>query len=219
LNSSNSFSVSKDVSFWSLISKIAFNEFLLFRREIIIKRTTFDRLSSVNVPGEIILTTSLLSGPCFNVAVCEQIETAEEAKIKLKKGPLRREVVRIISPGTLTEDNLSKVVLLIIISLLKRRNSLKAILDMRLQKLTSLETEKLLEEFNELQKQIIYYNKILEDYDLQSSIIKEELLDIDTKYKDERKTEIIPISGDLTIEDMIADEDMVLTISHNGYCV
>ena len=41
----------------------------------------------------------------FNVAVCEQTETAEEAKLKLKKGPLKREVVRIISPGTLTEDN------------------------------------------------------------------------------------------------------------------
>ena len=52
---------------------------------------------------------------------------------------------------------------------------------------------------------------------LQSSIIKEELLEIDQKYGDTRKTEIIPISGDLSIEDMIADEDMVVTISHNGY--
>ena len=48
-------------------------------------------------------------------------------------------------------------------------------------------------------------------------IIKEELLEVETKYGDERKTEIIPISGDLTIEDMIANEDMVVTISHNGY--
>ena len=88
---------------------------------------------------------------------------------------------------------------------------------MRLQKLTSLETDKLIEEYNELQKQIIYFNDILNNKSTQDKIIKEELVAVDEKYGDERKTEIIPISGDLTIEDMIADEDMVVTISHNGY--
>ena len=88
---------------------------------------------------------------------------------------------------------------------------------MRLQKLTSLETDKLIEELQELQKQIIYFNEILSKHELQSQIIKNELTQINEKYGDERKTEIIPISGDLTIEDMIADEDMVVTITHNGY--
>ena len=88
---------------------------------------------------------------------------------------------------------------------------------MRLQKLTSLETGKLIEELNELNTQIIYFKKVLDSYDEQSSIIKKELEEVSNKYGDDRKTEIIPISGDLSIEDMIAEEDMVVTISHNGY--
>ena len=88
---------------------------------------------------------------------------------------------------------------------------------MRLQKLTSLETGKLIEELNDLNTKIIYYKKVLESHEEQSIIIKKELEEVSSKYGDERKTEIIPISGDLSIEDMIADEDMVVTISHNGY--
>ena len=93
----------------------------------------------------------------------------------------------------------------------------KAILDMRLQKLTSLEVDKVVEEYNELQILIKELNDILNDFTLQSNIIKEELVEIKERYGDVRKSEIIPISGDLTIEDMIADEDMVVTITHNGY--
>ena len=167
--------------------KEVLNEFLVFRREIIIKRTTFD-LKEAEARAHIL---EGLKKALENIEeVIELIKTSkspEEAKTKL-----------------ITKFSFTKI-------------QTKAILDMRLQKLTSLETDKLIEEFNELQKKIIYYNNILQDYSLQSSIIKEELLEINTKYQDERKTEIIPISGDLTIEDMIADEDMVLTISHNGY--
>ena len=93
----------------------------------------------------------------------------------------------------------------------------KAILDMRLQRLTSMEVDKVVEEYNELQILIKKLNDILESHNLQSDIIREELLEINDKYGDERKSEIIPISGDLSIEDMIADEDMVVTITHNGY--
>ena len=93
----------------------------------------------------------------------------------------------------------------------------KAILDMRLQRLTSMEVDKVVEEYNELQVLIKKLNDILENHNLQSDIIREELLEINDKYGDERRSEIIPISGDLSIEDMIADEDMVVTITHNGY--
>jgi DNA gyrase subunit A len=93
----------------------------------------------------------------------------------------------------------------------------KAILDMRLQRLTSMEVEKVVEEYNELQILIKKLNDILNSHDLQSDIIREELKEINEKYGDERKSEIIPISGDLSIEDMIADDDMVVTITHNGY--
>jgi len=93
----------------------------------------------------------------------------------------------------------------------------KAILDMRLQRLTSMEVDKVVGEYNDLQILIKKLNDILNGHDLQSDIISEELLEINERYGDERRSEIIPISGDLSIEDMIADDDMVVTITHNGY--
>ena len=93
----------------------------------------------------------------------------------------------------------------------------KAILDMRLQRLTSLEIDKIVDEFKELQNLIKELNKILQSHELQNNIIKEELNNLLEKYGDERRTEIIPFSGDLSVEDMIAEEDMVLTITHKGY--
>ena len=93
----------------------------------------------------------------------------------------------------------------------------KAILEMRLQKLTSLEIDKVVDEFNELQILIKKLNEILQNHTLQNDIIKKELDHLLEKYGDERRTEIIPFSGDLSVEDMIAQEDMVLTITHKGY--
>ena len=88
---------------------------------------------------------------------------------------------------------------------------------MRLQKLTSLETDKLIQEHKELTDLIKKLNEILISREKQNKIIKDELMGVEEKYSDERKTKIIPISGSLTIEDMIAEEEMVVTISHNGY--
>ena len=88
---------------------------------------------------------------------------------------------------------------------------------MRLQRLTSLEIDKIVDEFKELQNLIKELNKILQSHELQNNIIKEELNNLLEKYGDERRTEIIPFSGDLSVEDMIAEEDMVLTITHKGY--
>jgi len=93
----------------------------------------------------------------------------------------------------------------------------KAILDMRLQRLTSMEVDKVVEEYKGLQIFIKKLKDILESHDLQSNIIRRELTEINERYGDDRRSEIIPISGDLSIEDMIADEDMVVTITHNGY--
>ncbi len=93
----------------------------------------------------------------------------------------------------------------------------KAILDMRLQRLTGLEREKLKEEYAELMKIIAYYLSILADETLQFEIIKTELIEIREKYGDERKTRIELNSKDFRIEDTIADEAVVITISHMGY--
>jgi DNA gyrase subunit A len=93
----------------------------------------------------------------------------------------------------------------------------KAILDMRLQRLTSLEVEKIVEEYRETIKQIERLKNILANRALRLSMIKEELGDIKERYGDERRTEIIHEATDFSVEDMIAEEDMVITISHNGY--
>jgi DNA gyrase subunit A len=93
----------------------------------------------------------------------------------------------------------------------------KAILELRLQKLTGLERDKIKSEFAELMEKIAYLNKILNEEDLRMSIIKEELVEIRDKYGDERRSVIEYAGGDMRIEDMIADEDVVITISHLGY--
>jgi len=93
----------------------------------------------------------------------------------------------------------------------------KAILDMRLQKLTGLERDKVEQEYRETIMLIEKLNNILNNRNLQMEIIKEELLEIKKKYGDERKTEIIKDYTEFEIEDMIAEEEMVITISHQGY--
>jgi DNA gyrase subunit A len=93
----------------------------------------------------------------------------------------------------------------------------KAILDLRLQKLTGLERDKIKEEYAELMKLIEYLKSVLADEGLRMGIIKNELLEVKEKYGDERRTRIEFASGDISIEDMIADEDVVITISHMGY--
>jgi DNA gyrase subunit A len=93
----------------------------------------------------------------------------------------------------------------------------KAILEMRLQRLTGMEREKIQSEYDELMKKIEYYESILADEGLRMDIIKEELLEMKEKYGDERKTDIIFASADFRIEDMIPNEEVVVTISHMGY--
>ncbi len=93
----------------------------------------------------------------------------------------------------------------------------QAILDMRLQRLTGLERKKIEAEYREVIKLIEKLRAILESRPKQMQIIKEELLELKEKYGDERRTEIISETEEFSIEDMIAEEDMVITISHKGF--
>ena len=93
----------------------------------------------------------------------------------------------------------------------------KAILEMRLQKLTGLERDKIKAEYEELMKTIEYLKSILGDKSLRMAIIKDELIEIKDKYGDERRTDIEFAGGDVSIEDMIPDSEVVITISHAGY--
>ena len=93
----------------------------------------------------------------------------------------------------------------------------QAILDMRLQRLTGLEREKINAEYEDLIKSISRFKAILGSPALVLQIIKDEIGEVKERHGDERRTEIIHDTGDLNIEDLIADEDMVVTISHDGY--
>ncbi|MEO6497982.1 MAG: DNA gyrase C-terminal beta-propeller domain-containing protein, partial [Mucilaginibacter sp.] len=93
----------------------------------------------------------------------------------------------------------------------------RAILDMTLRRLTGLERDKIKDEYAALMAQIEYLKSILGDEGLRMQIIKDELTEIRDKYGDERRTEMVHSSAEMNTEDFIADEDVVITISHEGY--
>ncbi|WP_264844821.1 DNA gyrase subunit A [Caldinitratiruptor microaerophilus] len=91
------------------------------------------------------------------------------------------------------------------------------ILDMQLRRLTALERNKLEEEYQELQDRIAYLRAVLASESLQYKIIRQELAEIKEKYADERRTRIVDESGELDVEDLVAQEDIVVTLTHLGY--
>ena len=93
----------------------------------------------------------------------------------------------------------------------------RAIVEMRLRQLTGLEQDKLRAEYEEIEKLIAYLNEILENEDLCMKVIKDELIEIKTKYGDERRSEIVYSSEEFNPEDFYADDEMIITISHMGY--
>lgn len=123
------------------------------------------------------------------------------------------EIIKIIKSSRTTEDARNGLMSGFKLS----EKQAQAILDMRLQRLTGLEREKLDEEYKILMEKIEYYRSVLADETMVYDIIKEEINIIKDKYADERRTEINISDDKLEIEDLIADEDVVITISHNGY--
>ena len=93
----------------------------------------------------------------------------------------------------------------------------RAIVEMRLRQLTGLEQDKLRAEYEEIMKLIEHLRALLADVNLRIALIKEELVEIRDKYGDERRSQIEYSGGDVSIEDLIADENVVITISHAGY--
>ena len=93
----------------------------------------------------------------------------------------------------------------------------QAILDMRLARLTGLEREKLMEEYAELEKTIAFLQSLLQDKEKLYGVIKEEMLAIKQKFADPRRTELSSVEGEIDIADLIAVDDMVVTLTHFGY--
>ncbi|MBI3605643.1 MAG: DNA gyrase subunit A [Nitrospirae bacterium] len=161
--------------------------FLKHRREVVVRRTRFE-LRKAEERAHILEGLKIaLDHLDAVITLIRQSSNPEEARV-----------------GLMREFELSTI-------------QAQAILDMRLQRLTSMEREKLIQEYEELLKQIEYLKSILASETLVKKIIKEELLAIKEKYSDPRRTQIIEESADINLEDTIADEEMVITVSHNGY--
>ncbi len=161
--------------------------FIKHRREVIVRRTIFE-LKKAEARAHIL--EGLKKALDFLDEVIELIRSSSDAKEA--KG-------RLIS-----EFQFSDI-------------QAQAILDMRLQRLTGLEREKIHNEYEALLKDIAHYKAILATPSMVLDIIKEELAQIKDAYGDERRTEIIEDAEEIDMEDLIAEEDMVVTISHKGY--
>ena len=93
----------------------------------------------------------------------------------------------------------------------------KAILELRLQRLTGMERDKIVKEYEEVMGMIAYYKNVLADKGLRMQIIKDELAEMKERYGDKRRTEIVHAADDISIEDILPDDEMVITISHESY--
>jgi DNA gyrase subunit A len=123
------------------------------------------------------------------------------------------EVIALIRSSKNTDEAREKLIERFLLSDIQAR----AIVEMRLRQLTGLEQDKLRAEYEELMKLIEHLKALLEDVNLRTALIKEELIEIRDKYGDERRSKIEYSGGDVSIEDLIADENVVITISHAGY--
>ncbi|HWF58031.1 MAG TPA: DNA gyrase subunit A, partial [Candidatus Dormibacteraeota bacterium] len=123
------------------------------------------------------------------------------------------EVIALIRASASVEDARTGLMALLEIDELQAT----AILDMQLRRLAAMERQKLLDEYGELMAMIAEFNAILASEDRQRQIVSEELAATVDKYGDERRTQIMPWDGDVSMEDLIAEEDMVVTITRGGY--
>jgi len=167
--------------------KTILNHFVNFRHEIVVRRTEFD-LKEADARAHI------LEGLKIALDNIDEI-------IKIIRGSKDPAQAK---EGLMNGFNLSEI-------------QSQAILDMRLQKLTGLEVDKVVAEYREVIKVIAHLRGILESRSQRMEIIKTELLEVQEQYGDERRTEIIPVDSNFTMEDMIAEEEVVLTVTHLGY--
>ncbi len=163
------------------------SNFIQHRREVVVRRTRFD-LRKAEERAHILQGLKIaLENLDAVIALIKASTSPEEAKT-----------------GLIRKFKLSEV-------------QAQAILDMRLQRLTGLEREKIIAEYEETLKEIARLNEILASDVLVMKIIRDELLAIKQEYGDARRTEIVAETSEIDAEDLIKDEDMVVTISHAGY--
>jgi len=163
------------------------SNFIQHRREVVVRRTKYD-LRKAEERAHILLGLKIaLDNLDAVIALIKASASPDEAKT-----------------GLVREFKLSEI-------------QAQAILEMRLQRLTGLERDKIIAEYEEVLKEIARLTEILGSDALVMKIIRDELLAVKAEYGDERRTEIVPQASDIDIEDLIKDEEMVITISHAGY--
>ena len=161
--------------------------FVEFRHEVVIKRAQWELKKAEE-------RAHILEGLLIALDHLDQV-------IALIRGSADADVAKA---GLMTEFALSEI-------------QAKAILEMRLQRLTGLERDKIRAEYDELTKTIAWLRRVLAEEPLRMQIIKDEMTEVRAKYGDERRTSIEYAAGDFNMEDLIADDEVVVTISHLGY--
>lgn len=192
-------------------------EFIKFRLEVIVRRTRFDlnkALSRAHILVGLLIALDYLDQV---IDLIRASKAVEDARNGLMRGDFIEDKTAFWEKfGTLIEFAQTDELKVEEGNVLSEEQA-KAILDMRLQKLTGLERDKIKEEYDEILRKIQDLKAILEDEQLQRNIIKDELREIKEKYGDARRTEITQDDGEISIEDLIEDEEVVVTISHLGY--
>jgi DNA gyrase subunit A len=187
-------------------------EFIKFRLEVIVRRTKFELRKAeerAHILEGLLVALDDLDRIIELIRASKTVDNAHQA-LTTEQFKLSGVTAQLIDrhdgiPGNLPDTyQLSDI-------------QAKAILEMRLQRLTGLERDKIQNEYAGLRQMILQYNEILNSEELQRGIVKEELTEIKAKFGDARRTEISFADGEISIEDMMADDEMVITISHLGY--
>ena len=195
--------------------------FFNHRKEVVSRRTFFD-LRKAKERGHILegLTIALANIDEMIDLIKKSKEGSEAKKKLLAKKWKPGKIISMLEkagPDACKIDITDKSVGLIGKTYQLSEQQAQAILDMRLQRLTGLEQDKLIKEYEEIIDHITYLLEILGDSDRLIAVVKEELKEVQEKYKDDRRTEIQDSAADLTEADLITPEDRVVTISHEGY--
>ena len=163
------------------------SEFIIFRHEVIVRRTNYELREAKK-------RAHILEGYLIALDHLDEV-------IKLIRNSANPEIAK---DGLITEFGMSEI-------------QAKAVLELRLQRLTGMEREKIREEHAELMKLIAHLEAILGSESMRYQIIKDELLDVQKRFGDERKSVIHYMADEMRIEDLIEKEDVVITVSHLGY--
>ncbi|MBX2929749.1 MAG: DNA gyrase subunit A [Saprospiraceae bacterium] len=192
-------------------------EFIKFRLEVIVRRTQFDLRKALERAHILIGLLIALDYIDTVIELIRRSATPDEAKTGLMRGSFIEDRELFWKQfSQLVEESQSEEFPVLEGDVLSEAQA-KAILEMRLQRLTGLERDKIKNEYDELQKLIAHLRALLASEALRREVIKTELTDIRDRYGDERRTEISYADGDISIEEMIKEEDVVITISHLGY--